>query len=445
MEKYQLNPGVYFFEGASRGALLDTNTGCVYSVNNDASLVIKGDSVDIDYWEKLVALKVAQKSNDIVQNQLQKQEVLSELKFAWFELNGDECNERCIHCYADSMPQILQKKKAVKETKKRMNYQDWLKAIQEAYYLGCKRCQFIGGEPFLYRSETGENVLDLAEYAKKCGYSSIEIFTNGTLLTGEKISRIKQLGLRIAISLYSSDPKIHDEITRTPNSHAKTLKNIQLLKEAEIPVRVETVLMKINQSNIDETLALKKQLGVQSKRPDPLRPKGRGDNPLLEPDFNYVIKYGLITEPDFVANIKKLEHYFSGHSCLLGKIAITEYGDILPCIFARNTIIGNITDKNLETIIISDKTKSVWGITKDSVLVCQDCEYRYLCFDCRPLSEGAAEGNVTFSNAPYPRCTYNPYTGEWAKGLWKASKDGKPFYDRSKAHLIQEYLETIKK
>lgn len=31
--------------------------------------------------------------------------------------------------------------------------------------------------------------------------------------------------------------------------------------------------------------------------------------------------------------------------------------------------------------------KDLWAINKDKILVCQDCEFRYICTDCRAYLE----------------------------------------------------------
>jgi MoaA/NifB/PqqE/SkfB family radical SAM enzyme len=90
------------------------------------------------------------------------------------------------------------------------------------------------------------------------------------------------------------------------------------------------------------------------------------------------------------------------------------------------------------------KLETVWRSTKDNVLVCQDCEYKYACFDCRPLSEGANQGRGEYLSAPYPRCTYNPYSGEWAKGVWRVDEDGKPYYDETLRPEIEEFVALSK-
>lgn len=420
---YSLKDGVYLVEGASRGAILDTNSGLVYSVNRTACQIVSYRLENIAYWEKLVQMGIAVTSESPNTNMIPPLGDTGKLNFVWFEVVTDDCNERCEHCYAGSMPRTYRREMGLAEAvlpvinvepeRKKMTHVDWLHIMKQAYDLGCREGQLIGGEPFLYKGEGGETVLDLAEYLVELGFTRVEIYTNATLLTPEKVARIKELGLNVAVSLYSSDPLVHDRVTRTPGSHNKTLRGIQWLKGAGVPLRVETVLMKINQGTIAQTIKFKESLQVQGRIPDPLRPKGRGDNPLLQPDFEQLVHYGLMLKPNFSAKAQMVSHYSSGNSCLLGKIAITEFGDVLPCIFSRDNIVGNIlVGESLANVLRGSLLMRIWKTTKDSVLVCRDCEYRYICFDCRPLSEGASAGNAGYLEAPYPRCTYNPYTGE---------------------------------
>jgi len=451
---YRLKDGVYLAEGASRGALLDTNRGLVYSVNRSACTVINHREVGKGYWAKLVEMGIAESADSSHLSSLPAFENTSKLKFIWLEVVTDDCNERCLHCYADSMPRTYRKEQGFNiklpmvtdscHPNMRMNHEDWLRVIQEAYDLGCRKGQLIGGEPFLYKGKRGESLLDLAEYMVRLGFTMVEIYTNATLLTKRKIARIKDLGLQMAVSLYSDDSEIHDEITRTPGSHAKTVEAIRELNNREVPTRVETVIMRNNQHTVEATLQFKEMLGVEGKHPDPLRPKGRGDDPFLQPSFETLVRYGLMLIPNFDISKEKLAHYSSRHPCLLGKVTVTEFGNVLPCIFSRNNIVGNVLlEGSLANIIHGTALTEIWKTTKDKILVCQDCEYRYACFDCRPLAEGVAAGRGNYLDAPYPRCTYNPYTGEWAQGLWRINDKGEPYYDRRHALEIQAVASTM--
>jgi len=456
---YCLASGVLFVAGALRGAIYDLNTGRVFSVDKKACNVLNGE---IDpggkFWNRLAELNLATRGNFEQESILPELLQRPELQFVWFEIISDDCNESCAHCYADSMPPSHRKAlglptggyiplegvKENKSVKPKLTANRWKKLIADVYSLGCKHCQFIGGEPFVYKGEGSESVLDLAAQAKSIGFEFIEIFTNGTLLTEEKVKRIKELGVNIAVSLYSKDPETHDHITNTPGSHKKTVTALQMLKRAGIPTRVETVLMRPNEHSIKETQELVEGMGFSHKHPDVLRPKGRGDNPAISPSRESVVKYALMTSPNFSVDKETLSRYVSGHSCLLGKITITDNGDVLPCIFSRNLAVGNVQDNSLQEVVIGNKLETVWRATKDQVLVCRDCEYRYVCFDCRPLSEGVNQGRGDYLSAPYPRCTYNPYSGEWAKGVWRLDDKGSPYYDETLKPIIKQVMSTEK-
>lgn len=447
---YKLANGVFLVTGAKRGAIYDTNTGNVYSVNETACRVLLGELENPAYLKDLRAKNLLGEglAEGLNPEDLAKLQQTVELKFIWFEILSDDCNECCIHCYAQCMPPTYRRSLGLSteqnptSSKRKLTAKEWKTLIKEGAELGCKRCQFIGGEPFLWRGDGREDVLDLTEWAISHRYADVEIFTNGTLLTEGKIERMKALGVRVAISLYAIRPKVHEAITKTPGSFRKTLNALSLLKKYGVPTRVETPLMKANEGVIEETRKWLLEQGFLNRKPDPIRPKGRADNQAIFPSGEAAIRYGYRLKPDFRADWETFTRYYSTHSCLAGKITITDVGDVIPCIFSRNEIAGNALEmESLRKVVTSPSSlKEVWHTTKDSVLVCQDCEYRYACFDCRPLSQGAGGAKSDYFSAPYPRCTYNPYTGEWASGAWKLDEAGKPYYDKDLKPTIEQVL-----
>jgi len=454
-DEYTFKDGVFFVSGAVRGAIYDLNSSNVYSINQSGCDVLTGASDNPEFWRKLETMNLTTKEKGDRKKMVPELLQNPPLQFVWFEIVSDDCNESCIHCYAECMPPTYRKTMGIsdreseavninQERNEKVSFERWKQLIDESYLLGCRRCQFIGGEPLLYRGENGETVFDLAEHAKSAGYEYIEIFTNATLLTPEKVRKIKELGLNIAVSLYSDDGATHDSIIKTPGSFKKTTEALKLLKEAGVPVRVETVLMGPNEQTVEKTQRFVEEMGFSHKHPDVLRPKGRGDDPSIMPTKESVVRYSLTLSPSFTVTRDTLSRNISGHPCLLGKITITDNGDVLPCIFSRNLAVGNVQGTTLKEIVTGQKLETVWRNTKDNVLVCQDCEYRYACFDCRSLSEGANQGRGEYFSAPYPRCTYNPYTTEWAKGVWRVDEDGKSYYDETLRPEIEEFVTLSK-
>lgn len=95
------------------------------------------------------------------------------------------------------------------------------------------------------------------------------------------------------------------------------------------------------------------------------------------------------------------------NSCWFGKAAISPQGEVLPRVFARDQVAGNLYEHSLEWIF-QNGLLSYWQLTRDKISMCCDCEYRYICRDCRPWAYEYT-GDLY---AKSPTCTYDHYTGE---------------------------------
>jgi len=69
---------------------------------------------------------------------------------------------------------------------------------------------------------------------------------------------------------------------------------------------------------------------------------------------------------------------------------------------------GNIKDCTLKEIVNKDIFKDVWYINKDKIAVCQNCEFRYICTDCRAYIDDPQN----IYSKPL-KCGYDPYTCKW--------------------------------
>jgi radical SAM protein with 4Fe4S-binding SPASM domain len=57
--------------------------------------------------------------------------------------------------------------------------------------------------------------------------------------------------------------------------------------------------------------------------------------------------------------------------------------------------------------------KKTWGINKDQISICKDCEFRYICTDCRVFIE-----NKDDIYSKPAKCGYDPYTTKWNQGIF---------------------------
>lgn len=100
------------------------------------------------------------------------------------------------------------------------------------------------------------------------------------------------------------------------------------------------------------------------------------------------------------------------NSCLHKKIAIDQDGNIKNCPSMPQSF-SNIKDTTLEKALEHKDFKKHWNLTKDSIEVCKDCEFRYICTDCRAYTEQTTVNKEGLDTSKPLKCGYNPYTGEW--------------------------------
>lgn len=93
----------------------------------------------------------------------------------------------------------------------------------------------------------------------------------------------------------------------------------------------------------------------------------------------------------------------TGHNCFYSRIYISVNLDVYPCVMERRFKHCNIAECG--DIVLNE---SIRKQNKDAIEECSGCEFRYVCFDCRPNS---------LSNDAYEKpwyCIYEP-----KKGIWK--------------------------
>lgn len=117
-----------------------------------------------------------------------------------------------------------------------------------------------------------------------------------------------------------------------------------------------------------------------------------------------VININSLTMPDIKGFMEN--KLFNG--CLNRKISIDTNGDIKNCPSMTRSY-GNIGSRTLKDVVHKEAGfKKLWEINKDQVETCKDCEYRYMCTDCRAYIQNPAD---MYSKPA--KCKYNPYLAEW--------------------------------
>jgi len=118
---------------------------------------------------------------------------------------------------------------------------------------------------------------------------------------------------------------------------------------------------------------------------------------------------GIIFKNSMVINFKLFTESIQYNSCLNRKVSVDDEGNIKNCPSMKESY-GNIKDTTLAEAIEKPGFKRYWDINKDKIHDCNDCEFRYICTDCRAYMEDPDD----ILSKPL-KCGYNPYTGEWSE------------------------------
>ncbi len=280
------------------------------------------------------------------------------LNFLWLELTN-RCNLQCIHCYTESGPHTGGGDILTPE-----NYED---LMSEAHGLGCKKIQFIGGEPQL-----NPQFKRLLRFSTEVGFDFIEVFSNLTKLDEETLEISVENGVHFATSVYSDDPAAHDRITTVPGSHRRTIGNLRRLVDRGVPARAAIISMDNDGEATERTGQFLRGLGasVGGNRSTEVREFGRGQ--------------------EVVGKSESMDR-LCGH-CWNGNLAVAPNGNAMPCVMARQWPVGNVLENSLGDILNGDALRATrrqiyeraWMQTACEPFCMQSCGPDLSC-PCNPL------------------------------------------------------------
>jgi AdoMet-dependent heme synthase len=273
----------------------------------------------------------------------------------FLELLG-RCNERCVHCYADSSPTVSDA----------LDRDTVLSVIEQAAAAGFRRIQFTGGDPLLC-----DFLPEAVARAAELGITHREIYTNGLALSESLADQLAPGRPTFAFSFYSLDPEVHDRITRTPGSHRRTLAAIDRVVARGLGSRAAIVVMEENSGGVDELVAFLRERGVGSVSWSRTFAVGRGTE---------VATSGSSSGSIGPRTAERGGHSAPGTRAGSGKLCVSYTGDVLPCIFQRQSLLGNVkSGVPLAELLTAGRQRS----TRRGLPVAEEARTRLQCASCR--------------------------------------------------------------
>jgi len=258
------------------------------------------------------------------------------------------CQLDCYHCSAARFKS---------PGREELTADEWRSFVQQAQDdLGIYSIMFTGGEPLLR-----PDILDIIRAVDR-GRAHPAMFSNGLLLTDERVAQLREAGLySIMISIDDPRPEVHNQLRRAPHGFERACEGIERALAGGLLVGITTYAgpQDVRSGMPEQTIELGRKLGVHEvtildvvptgkllalQREDLLSPEDKARLVELDRHYNGLEGYPHIITQAFT-NGPDAAGCFAGFS----QLYMTAYGDVNPCDFAPLTF-GNIRDEPLKAI-----------------------------------------------------------------------------------------------
>ena len=286
------------------------------------------------------------------------------------------CNEKCTHCYLD----VFAPNATVLGE---LNTQECLAMVDEIAVAGVLNLTLTGGEILVRR-----DFFEIAEYARSKRLL-LRLFTNGIMIRPEIADRIAALHpYAVEISVYSTQPDVHDGITQIKRSWELSTRALRLLHERGVRTVMKTPIMGENVHEIDRLKALAGELGATFHYDITITPKNTGALDPLKHRISFADLVELMRrqiDPELWVGRTIAQDQ---PTCGIAQkaIQIDPYGNVFPCVETRLKA-GNVREKPLAEIWQDlPFWQELGGLTMSKLTVCRTCELRTLCVRCHGLA-----------------------------------------------------------
>lgn len=282
-----------------------------------------------------------------------------------------ECNMKCKGCYSEA---------SRIESKSDLTFDQIKVALDNLRRAGVEKLVISGGEPFL-RSDLPA----ILSYGKEhCQFDSIEVLTNGTLLSRASIDSVKPYISRISISIDKASSQSKGYI-RPEQSYDQVISSVKLAKERGAAVHILPTLHKFNIEDFQQYEELSVALGV-SLSFSLLSCAGEIEARHLQPNDSALVRLAeLLLESRFTVGNDGIAN--KGRVCLTAcklcgagsdGVSVGEDGSVYPChlLHYENLSMGNILASDCGDLFARNPLET---LSVDEIPGCNRCEVRYLC------------------------------------------------------------------
>jgi len=290
------------------------------------------------------------------------------------------CTEKCVHCYVPGFQNVF------------LPYEIVEKVLEEFASMGGLKVKLTGGECMLHSDF--ERIVALAREHDMV----ISVLSNLTCCDEAKARAMRDAGVAVVqVSLYGMTPETHETVTRVKGSLEKTLRGIDCLGSAGVPVQIHCPVLRQNVSGIDAVARFGRKMGMKTTFDAVMMSRA---------DHGHTDECGL-SDAELKRFIQMHED-LSGASvacpdvdpdarvCEVGtaKICLSAEGKYYPCNGCYGYELGDCRRQTLAEVWDDEPIKQLRKLRMRDLSACAVCENRAFCAPC-PARNFNANGHVS--------------------------------------------------
>jgi len=291
----------------------------------------------------------------------------------------ERCNLSCVHCYINQPAADLHAKA------QELNTDEWKEVLDQMADAGCLFLLITGGEPLLR-----EDFEEIFIHARKRGML-VNLFSNATMLTPKLVELFSAWSLHsLEVSLYGATEETYEQVTGQPGSFKRCVHGIKLALAKGIKISLKTVLLTINQHELEEMKSFTEGIGLKFRYDSTLWPRldGTMENIQYQIPNEEMLAYDL-EDPERLKGWLKTAESFKGQYIRAERVFtcgaafhsyhIDSRGRMSPCMLVRKPSYNVLS---MGFVSAWEKIGEIRHLKRKLNTECETCPVGALCTQC---------------------------------------------------------------
>jgi len=279
------------------------------------------------------------------------------------------CNLPCTHCYLPDH-----------ENHGELSLDEIRGVLDQLAAAGTVFLTLTGGEV-----TSRSDFLQIVDEAVQRGFA-IKVLTNATMVTDEVAAALSRANvLEVSVSVYGTDPAVHDAVTEMPGSYERTMAGIARLRAHGLHVIMKTPMLALNGEMAKGVYDLGQIQNMPCSFDMTITPKNNGDPGPMALALHQRQLVDMLTQPPWAELLNGSDGNGPGpEPCNAGRgyAAIGPTGDVMPCIMMP-VVVGNLRQRRFADLWEDDPFLArLRKITAEDLTACTSCGVKGSCSRC---------------------------------------------------------------